>query len=134
MHKIFIPTAPTPSLVISSNIPNPIRPIGSAVTLTCTMELSLTCAVDVPVTVNTSWTGPAGFMRTGTAQPAMGSTIIYTSTVVVSSFGTDQSGNYTCKVTVEIKSSFFMESVGYASSKITVCKIMISFAPACMCI
>ena len=33
-----------------------IRPIGSNVTLTCTVELSP--VVDVPVTVNTVWTGP----------------------------------------------------------------------------
>ena len=107
--------------MISSNIPNPIRPIGSAVTLTCTVELSP--AVDIPVTVNAMWTGPAGFMTTNTAQPFMGSTTTYTSIAMVNSFGRDQSGNYTCKVTVGIMSSFFTESVGYASSTITVGKI-----------
>ena len=71
--------------------------VGSTVTLTCTVELSP--AVDVPVTVNTVWTGPDGFMTTSTAQ-RMGSTTTYTSTAMVSSFGRDQSGNYTCTATV----------------------------------
>ena len=81
-------------MIIASNKVNPIRPVGSNVTLTCTVELSP--AVDVPVTVNTVWTAPAGFMTTNTAQPVMGSTTTYTSTAMVSSFGRDQSGNYTC--------------------------------------
>ena len=72
--------------------------VGSTVTLTCTVELSP--AVDVPVTVNTVWTGPNGFMTTSTAQPVTGSTTTYTSTAMVSSFGRDQSGDYTCTTTV----------------------------------
>ena len=72
--------------------------VGSTVTLTCTVELSP--AVDVPVTVNTVWTGPDGFMTTNTAQSVMGSTTTYTSTAMVSSFGRDQSVNYTCTATL----------------------------------
>ena len=75
-----------------------IRPIGSNVTLTCTVELSP--AVDVPVTVNTVWTGPAGFRTTNTAQPVMGSSTTYITTAIVRSFGRDRSGNYTCTATV----------------------------------
>ena len=56
--------------------------------------------MDVPVTVNTAWTGPAGFNATNTAQPVMGSNTTYTSTAIVWSFGRDQSGNYTCTATV----------------------------------
>ena len=96
-------TVPFPSLVISSNIPNPIRPVGSAITLTCTVELNP--AVDVPVTVTTVWTGPAGFMTTNTAQPVMGSTTTYTSTAMVNSFGRDQSGVYTCEATLSSDTS-----------------------------
>ena len=72
--------------------------VGSTVTLTCTVKLSP--AVDVPVTVNTVWTGPAGFSTTNTAQVMAGSTTTYTSTALVSSFGRAQSGNYTCTATV----------------------------------
>ena len=66
--------------------------------------------VDVPVTVNTVWTGPDGFMNTATAQPVMGSTATYTSTAMVSSFGRGQSGNYTCTAAVSSTSSFISNS------------------------
>ena len=84
------------SVTVTSDPVSPIRPIGSDVTLTCTVELSP--AVDVPVTVNTVWTGPDMFMTTNTAQHVMGNT--YRSLVMVSSFGRDKSGNYTCSVSV----------------------------------
>ena len=90
--------------MISSDPISPIRPVGSDVTLTCTMELSP--VVDVPVTVNTVWTGPA----TNTAQTVMGSTTTYTSTAMISSFERDQSGVYTCTATVSSTSSFLTDS------------------------
>ena len=95
---------------------------GSSPNLTCTVKLS--SAVDIPVTVNTVWTGPAGFIRNDTAQSVMGSNTTYTSTVIISSIGRYQSANYTCRVTVGIASSFFRETIGYSSSRITVGKIM----------
>ena len=85
-------------MIVTSDPVSPIRPVGSDVTLTCTVELSP--AVDVPVTVNTVWTGPDGFMTTNTAQPVRGNPTTYTSTAMVSSFERDQSGNYTCTATV----------------------------------
>ena len=84
--------------MVTSSKSSPINPVGSDVTLTCTVDFDP--AVDVPVTVNTMWTGPNGFMTTNTAQSVMGSTTTYTSTAMVSSFGRDQSGNYTCTATV----------------------------------
>ena len=95
-------------MTVSSDPDSPIRPVESDVTVTCTVELSP--AVDVPVTVNTVWTGPYGFMTTNTAQPVMGSTTTYTSTAMVSSFGRDQSGDYTCTATVNSNSSFVISS------------------------
>ena len=89
-------------------MPDPIWPIGSNVTLICTVELSP--AVDVAVTVNTVWTGPAGFSTTNTAQPVMGSNTTYTSTAIVRSFGREQSGNYTCRATLTFESSFIEAS------------------------
>ena len=94
---LMIVRAPIAMNILSDSL-SPIRPIGSAVTLTCTVELSP--AVDVPVTVNTVWTGPDGFMTTNTAQPVMGSTTTYISTAMVTSFGRDQSGEYICSVNV----------------------------------
>ena len=102
---------------ISSDPVGPVLPFGSNVTLTCTVELSL--AVDVPVTVNTVWTGPDGFMTTNTAQPVMGSTTTYTSVAMVSSFGRNQSGNYTCTATVSSTAPFLLSSTQSATKKIS---------------
>ena len=48
--------------------------------------------------VSTVWSGPDGFTaeNSGLVQPGMGSTAIYTSRFMVSSFGRNQSGVYTC--------------------------------------
>ena len=95
--------APVPTSVsVTSDQPNPIRPIGSTVTLTCTVVLA---EYVEGLTVNTEWTGPNGFSQNGMAQ-RMGSTTTYTSTAMVSSFGRDQSGDYTCTATVNSTSSF----------------------------
>ena len=92
--------------------------IGSAVTLTCTVELDP--VVDVPVTVTTVWTGPAGFMTTTTAQPVMGSTTTYTSIAMVNSFGRDKFGNYECTATVSSTSSFITGSMASASISVII--------------
>ena len=98
---------PVPTLVsVTSNPVSPIRPVGSNVTLICTVELSP--AVDVPVIVNTVWTGPDGVTLSPTT-PAMGNLTRYTSTAMVSSFERDQSGNYTCTATVSSTSSFLTD-------------------------
>ena len=86
------------SVNVTSHPVSPIRAIESNVTLTCTMELSP--AVDVPVTVNTVWSGPAGFNITNTPQPVLGYTTTYISTAIVREFGRNQTGNYTCTATV----------------------------------
>ena len=91
---------------ITSDPVSPIRPVGSDVTLNCTVELSTT--VDILVIVNTEWTGPDGLTTTNTAQPVMGSTTTYTSTAMVSSFGRDQSGVYTCTATASPTLSLFL--------------------------
>ena len=108
IHKIpflYIVSSPT-SVIVTSDPIIPIRPVGFDVTLTCTVELSP--AVDIIVIVNTVWTGPDGFMSTNTAQPVMGSTTTYTSTAMVSSFGRDQSGVYTCTATVSSTSQYLI--------------------------
>ena len=102
------------TVTVASDPVSPIRPVGSDVTLTCTVKLSP--AVDVPVTVNTMWTGPDRFMITNTAQPVMGSATTYTSTAMVSSFGRYQSGNYTCTATVTPISLFVILTNSEAKS------------------
>lgn len=92
--------------MITSDKSNPIQPIGSTVTLTCTVELSP--LVDVAVTVNTVWNGPAGFM---TAQAAVAvSTSIYNSTASIGSFGRAHSGVYYCQARVSSTIPFLTES------------------------
>ena len=106
-------------MTITSDPVSPIRPVGSDVTLTCTVELSPT--VDVPVTVNTVWTGPDGFMTTNTAQPITGSTTTYTSRAMVRLFGRNQSGVYICRATVSSSSPFLMNSsLIFGTTNITV--------------
>ena len=117
MHS---PPVPDPYVSITSNPPGIIY-VGSTVTLTCTVVLSP--SVDVPVTVNTVWTGPDNFNRNIMAQQ-MGSTTTYTSTVMVSSFGRDQSGDYTCTATVSSASPLIMDSMSSSSiRRVTVGKV-----------
>ena len=89
---------------------------GSSPTLTCTVELSP--AVDVPVTVNTEWTGPAGVMFTPTNPvPAMMVNLMrYTSTVMVDAA---RSGDYTCQVTISSLSQFVI-GIGMMSGTTTI--------------
>ena len=100
-----------------------IRPVGSAVTMTCTVELSP--VVNVPVTVVTEWTGPAGFAVNVTAQPIEGSTMNYISTAVVDSLGRNESGVYTCMATITTTSLFLRDSTSSnGTARITVGKIV----------
>ena len=73
-----------------------VRPVGSAVTLTCTADLD--SAIGVPVTVNIQLRDPAGRLLTATTPSVSGST--YSSMATITSFGRDQSGLYTCSATV----------------------------------
>ena len=93
--------------------------MGSAVTLTCTVVLS--SAVDVPVTVNTVWTGPDRFRNTTAAQ--LDNMTTYTSTAMIRLFGRAQSGVYTCAATVSSISSFIDGSIEFASTRVTVGKV-----------
>ena len=106
-------SVPNPTVTVTSDQPNPIRPVGANVTLTCTVEFTVT--VDISVTVNTEWTGPDGFMTTNTAQ-RMGSTTTYTGTAMVSSFGRDHSGDYTCTATVSSTSSFVISGGSHSGT------------------
>ena len=114
---------PAPASITISSIP--VQPMpADTVTLTCTVELNP--AVDVPVTVNTVWTGPAGFSTTNTAQAMAGSTTTYTSTAMVSSFGRDESGNYSCVGNVSSTSQFLFDSdEQITTSRVTVGKTII---------
>ena len=111
-------SAPTSVMVTPPVVP---IIVGSSISLPCTVELSP--LVDVPVTVNTVWTGPDGVMTTNTAQPVSGNTTTtYASTATVSSSGREQSGNYSCRATVRAMLPSIIDSVGYSSSRVIVGK------------
>ena len=122
MFLCLIRVVPTPTFVtVTSDQLNPIRPVGSTVTLTCTVVLA---EYVEGLTVNTEWTGPNGFSENGMAQ-RMGSTTTYTSTAMVNSFGRDQSGDYTCTATLSSTSSFLTNSTGSSSTRVTVGKAIV---------
>jgi hypothetical protein len=110
-HNFAVPDPTT--VMLSSSIPNPIPPFGSDVTLTCAVEFSP--AVDVPVAVNTEWTGP--YHGLSATDPLMESTNRYTSTATVSSFGRDQSGYYSCSASISSKSPLLDDSTSTTTTE-----------------
>ena len=119
--------------MLSSSIPNPIPPFGSDVTLTCAVELNP--AVDVPVTVNTVLTNPAGFVNTSTAQPVVGSMTNYATTSMISSFGRSNSGMYACRATISLTSTneyISNSNTEFHSVRVTTGKTKV-FANTCLC-
>lgn len=105
---------------------NPVRPIGSAVTLSCTVELSP--LVDVPVTVNILLSDRAGRTLATTTPSVSGSSKTYTTRVMISSFGREQSGGYTCTANTSSESAAISPFIngsqtGSETARITVGKI-----------
>lgn len=102
-----------------SNKPNPIRPVGSNVTLTCMVKLSP--AVDIAVTVTTAWTKPDGMViMTYTTTQFDNENQNHTTNVTIESFGNTDSGNYVCTVTVlaeTMSSQYVIESGAVAANR-----------------
>jgi hypothetical protein len=96
MYRVFIVTflrsVPAPTAV---TVTAPLGVIaGAIVTLTCAVELSP--VVDVPVTVNTEWTGPADVTFTP-VPTVMVNITTYVSTVSV---GAAKTGSYFCQANI----------------------------------
>ena len=98
---------------LTSNKYNPIRPVGTNVSLTCIVHLDP--AVNVPVTVNSEWTRPDG-LHFSPSYSIMENLTRYISILSISSFGRDQSGNYTCRVDIDIS---FLPFLDYSMSLVT---------------
>ena len=78
--------------------------------------------VDVPVTVNTVWTGPNGTTVTPT-RSLMENLTRYTSTGIVN---VARNGNYTCQASIDALSLFVIGSgMTSGSTTITVCMCII---------
>ena len=73
---------------------------GSSPNLTCTVELS--SAVDVPVTINTVWSGPA--LTTVTPTSLMMENL--TRYIAMAMVDVARNGSYTCQATVSSSSQF----------------------------
>ena len=98
---------------------SPIRPIGANVTLICTVELSP--FIDVPVAINAELFDPTG--RSLTINPLLVSGSTYTMTAEINSFGRNQSGIYSCSISLTSTSLFLTGSrPKTASNHITVGK------------
>lgn len=107
--------AAVPALIrvaVTSSKPNPIQPIGSAVTLTCSMEINPT--IGIPVIATVSLRGPLGVILDSTAPVALGSTYA-SSDALISSFVATHSGFYSCTAAIKSNSSFIIESVNTTS-------------------
>ena len=77
--------------------------------------------MDVPVTVNTVWTGPNGFMATNRSLLTMATRDAYTTLVTIASVGRSQSGDYYCSVSIGSSSSMITNSsTTTAFTKVTV--------------
>ena len=119
-------------MTLSSSTPNPVRPIGSAVTLTCTVHVELSPEVDVPVAVNIvieTWIRSHRFLVTNASQLVLGGTTVYNFTAIVSSIGRNQSGSYGCLGTLYSASAnaYVHESIIiYGLIEITTGEIIIS--------
>ena len=112
----LIYTVPAPSsVIVSSNTPNPIRPVGANVTLTCTVTLLE--AVDIEVNVNIRWTGlDEQPIMSKDAVPFYIENNTYISNITIISFGNTHSGDYNCTARMSVDNQ---EAMATNSSRIT---------------
>ena len=110
-HLFNYPLVPAPTSVI---VATPVDAIiaGSSPTLTCTVELSP--AVDVPVTVNTVWTGPS--LTTVTPTSLMMENL--TRYIAMAMVDAARNGSYTCQATVYSSSQFITGGGSMSASTI----------------
>ena len=99
-----------------SSKPNPIRPIASDMFLECNVEYSTLC-FNFPITLNVMWTGPNSNAPIATNQTLLNAGIRNTSvTIMVYSFGRQDSGNYSCRAFLSSTSMFLNTSQSLSST------------------
>ena len=100
-NQLSCSVPPPTSVVVMSNRDNPIRPVGSNVTLTCNIELSPT--VDIEVNMTIVWTGPNNNIIKNNTYTLMGNTAMtLESNITVRASGRRVSGDYTCIVSIRV--------------------------------
>ena len=119
-NQLYLSVPPPISVVVMSNRDNPIRPVGSNVTLTCSVELSP--IVDIEVNVIIVWTGPNNTIIKKNTHTLMGNiTTTLESNVIVRVSGRDESGDYTCSVNItalnDLQDMYLNDSGAMASNK-----------------
>ena len=108
-------------MIISASSSNPVRPIKSAINLTCTVNIELSPQANTTVILNIVWTGPTDrFTTINTSQTIMGSSTTYTSTAMVSSFGRNESGIYTCTASLSSSNNLYLSNSSAMSTSIQV--------------
>ena len=107
----FLHAVPAPShVILRQNKINPIRPVGSNVTLTCTVELPSTVAfARVQLTVSIQLADPDGNTLSGVSTMQV-STSTYISRATITSFERHHSGMYSCEATISSNSPYLSES------------------------
>ena len=88
-------SVPPPAVITSAELSQVVT-VGSNLTLTCNIQLDP--SVDSNVTVNSTWTAPGGATLSGSNPSWTGSS--YQSTLMLTSLGTGDAGNYICGVSV----------------------------------
>lgn len=119
-------TAPVPSSALEfiSSLPNPIRPVGTKVNITCMVQW--TEFVDVPISLSIELLDHKGYPRLITA-PILNLTSSYRtkSVLMLNSFGRDQSGFYACKANTVLSSVYQTPVSTSRTAVVTVGEIII---------
>ena len=121
MIMIFL-AVPDPSVTVSSHPSSPII-AGSNVTVICTVELNQYVEPDVGLTVNLTWIGPDG-VQLFLTNPFMVNMNRFLSIALVSSFGRQQSGEYTCRATISSDTLITSGTEVSGMERITVGKLL----------
>ena len=97
-------TVPDPVSVLVESVGtqgNPLfLPSGNIINVTLSCTVQINPAVDVPVTVQTNWTGPEGFSYNNIAMNVANNNMHFTSNATVGSLVLKKAGVYHCMATV----------------------------------
>ena len=101
---------PSPRVTITT--PNPVVLVGGSINFTC--NVTLDPSVDSTVMVTSTWTAPGGATLNGTNPLWIGSS--NQSTLMLTSLGTRDAGNYTCSpIILPLNNPFLLQTSGTSS-------------------
>ena len=111
---LTLPSSPVPPPTVTiSALPSQVVPLGSNLTLTCNIQLDP--SVDSTVMVNSTWTAPGGATLSGSNPSWTGSS--YQSTLMLTSLGTGDAGNYICSAkALPTNNQFLLQTSAVAAS------------------